>query len=75
MAVVISQHVCHIGRHLGFFKNILCKTVANFTEIGRKHVFAASNRNIIKNRVQKKKLEQIFVKNLQFSISNFNFHN
>ena len=30
---------------------ILRKTAANFTEISRKHVFAASNRNIIKNRV------------------------
>ena len=52
MASVVSEHVRHIGRHLGFFKNfVLRKTVANFTEISRKHVFAASNRNIIKNRV------------------------
>ena len=30
MAIVVSQHV----RHLGFFKNfILCKTTANFTEM------------------------------------------
>ena len=50
MATVVSQHVRHIGRHLGFFKHfILRKTAANFTEISRKHVFAASNRNIIKN--------------------------
>ena len=30
---------------------ILCKTAADFTEISRKRVFAASNRNIIENRV------------------------
>ena len=41
MATVNSQHV----RHLGFFKNfILRKTAANFIEISRKHVFAASNK-------------------------------
>ena len=52
MATVVSQHVCHTGRHLGFFENfILRKIAANFTEISRKHVFAASNRKIIKNRV------------------------
>ena len=46
------QHVRHIGRHLGFFENcILCKIAANFTKISRKHMFAASNKNIIKNRV------------------------
>ena len=48
MATVVLQHV----RHLGFFKKfILRKTATNVTEISRKHVFAASNRNIIKNRV------------------------
>ena len=48
MATMVSQHV----RHLGFFKTfILCKTASNFAEISRKHVFAASNRNITKNRV------------------------
>ena len=48
MTTVVLQHVCH----LGLFKNfILRKTAANFTEISRKHVFAASNGNIIKNRV------------------------
>ena len=37
---------------LDFFKNfILYKTAADFTEISRKHVFAASDNNIIKNRV------------------------
>ena len=52
MATIVSQHVRHIGRHLGFFKNfILRKTAANFIQIRRKHVFAASNRNIIKDRV------------------------
>ena len=35
---------------LDFSKNfILRKTAANFTEISRKHVFAALNGNIIKN--------------------------
>ena len=48
MATVVSQHV----HHLGFFRNIILrKTAANFTEISRKHVFAASDRNIIKSRV------------------------
>ena len=52
MATVVSQHVRHIGRHLGFLKkNILRKTAANFTEISKNHMLAASNRNIIKNRV------------------------
>ena len=52
MATVVSQHVRHLGRHLGFFKkNFLRKIAAYFTEISRKHVFAASNRNIIKNSV------------------------
>ena len=60
MATAVSQHV----RHLGFFKKnfILLKTAANFTEISRKRVFAASNRNITKNRVQKEKFEQILSK-------------
>ena len=48
MATAVSQHVRHSCRHLGFFKNfILRKTAANLTE-SRKHVFAASNRKIIK---------------------------
>ena len=47
--------------HLRFFKFfVLRKTAANVTEISRKHVFPASNRNIIENRVTKEKLEQIF---------------
>ena len=62
MATVVSQHV----RHIGFFKKIdFHKTAANFTEISRKHVFAASNRNIIKNRIYKKKL-QVFSKVYSF---------
>ena len=45
MAMVVSQNVCHIGYHLGFFKLfILRKIAANFPEISRKHVFAVSNR-------------------------------
>ena len=76
MATVVSQHARHIGRHLEFFKNfILRKTSGNFTEISRKHVFAASNRKIIKNRVYEKEIRTNFLKNLQFSISNFNLHN
>ena len=36
--------------HLGFFKNfIFNKNAANFLEISRKHVFTASNMNLIKN--------------------------
>ena len=51
MAAVVSQHVRHLGRHLGFFKNfILRKTAANFTEISRKHVFTASKRTESKIR-------------------------
>ena len=52
MATVVSQHVRNLGRHLGFFKTfILCKTAAKFTKVSRDHVFAALNRNIVKNRV------------------------
>ena len=73
MATVVSQYVRHIGRLFGFLENfILRKIASNFTEISGKHVFAASNKNITKNRV---KLEQIFFKTLQFSISNFDLHN
>ena len=67
MATVFSKHFCHLGHQLGFFKkSILRKTVANSTEISRKHVFAASNRNIVKNRTKKKKLEQLFSKIYSF---------
>ena len=52
MATVVSQHVPHISRHLGFFENfILRKIGANSTEISRKFVIAALNSNITKNRV------------------------
>ena len=52
MATVVSQHFLHLGRQLGFFKNfILRKTAINFTENSRRHMFAASTRNIIENRV------------------------
>ena len=66
MATVVSIHVRHFGLNLGFFKNfILRKIAANFTEISRKHVFPASNRSIIANRVEKK-LGQIFPKIYSF---------
>ena len=55
--MVVSQHVRHIGRHLGFFENFILRKIAvNFTEISRKHVFAASNKEVRTN----------FLKNLQF---------
>ena len=67
MATVVSQHVRHLGYHQGFFKIfILRKTAANFTKISRKRVFAASNKNIIEDRVEKKKLEQILPKICSF---------
>ena len=67
MAMVVSQHVPPNGRHLGFFKTcILQKNAANFTEISRKHVFAASNRKIIKKESKKNKLEKIFAKIYSF---------
>ena len=63
LATVVFQHVCHLGFQKIF---ILRKTAANFIEISRKHVFAASNRNIITVRVYKKKLEQILSKSYSF---------
>ena len=34
METVVSQHVRHIGRHLGFFKILILRKIAvNFTEI------------------------------------------
>ena len=63
MATVVTQHVRHLGRHLGFFKIfIFHRTATNFTGISGKRVFLASNRKIIENRVEKKNLEQIFLK-------------
>ena len=74
MATVVLQHVRHIGHHLSFFENFLLRKIsANFTEISRKHVFAALNRNIIKNSL-KKEMRTSFLKNFQFSISNLNLH-
>ena len=36
MAIVVSQNVRNLGRHLGFFKNfILRKIPADFTDISR----------------------------------------
>ena len=67
MATAVSQHFRHLGRHLGFFKKcIFNKTAAMFLEISRKYVFNASNRNIITNRVEKKKLERILSKIYSF---------
>ena len=67
IATVVSQHVCHLSHHLGFFNNfILYKIAADFTEFSRKYEFAASNRNIIENKVKKKKLEQVFPKIYSF---------
>ena len=67
MATAVLQHVRHLGRHLGFFQNLIfSKTVANFLEISRKHVLTVSNRNITKNRVEKKKLQQILSKSYSF---------
>ena len=70
MATVVSQHV----RHLGFFKHfIFSKNAANFLEISRKHVFAASNRNKIKNRVKKEEIRTNVVKKLHTLICIINF--
>ena len=50
-------------RHLGFFKKIILrKTAASFTEISRKHVFAASYRNVINPRSL---LEKIVTRSLE----------
>ena len=56
----VSHHVSHLGRHLGrhlgfLKKNYFNKNAASFLEISRKHVFTASNMNIIINRVEKRK--------------------
>ena len=60
MATVVSQHVCHLGRHLGFFKKfIFNKKAANILERSRKHVLTASNTNIINNRVEKINLKKL----------------
>ena len=70
MATVVSQHVPHLDRHRKFFKkNIFGKIAANFLEISRKHVFTASNRNIVKNTVRKKKLAQILSESYSLSFN------
>ena len=67
MVTGVSQHVCHLGRRLGFFKNfIFRKPATNFTGISRKHVFLASNRKTIENGVKNKNLEQFFPKFYSF---------
>ena len=71
MATVVSRHV---PPSWIFFKFIFSKTASKFFEIGRKHAFTPQIWHIMKNRMKKKKLEQIFVKTLQFSILNFNLH-
>ena len=69
MATAVSQHVRRLGRYLGFFTNfILKRNCSQFLEISRRHVFTGSNRNIIKNKVEKKKLEQILSKSYSFLI-------
>ena len=72
MATAVSQHV----RHLGFFKNfIFSKTAASYLAIlNRKHVFTASNRNMIM-KSGKEGIRANFAKKLQFSIANFNLRN
>ena len=45
-----------------------CPNTLIWSGLSRKHVFTASNRNIIKNRVEKKKLEQILSKSYRFFI-------
>ena len=71
MATAVSQHVGHqiLAAILDFFKNFsFSKTAANFLEISKKYVLSASNKNIIKNGVENKKLEQILSKSYNFLI-------
>ena len=76
MATVVSQHVRYLGGHLGLYKKFyFSKIVASVFEISKKHVLTDSNRNVIKNRVEKKKVEQNFVEKLHFSYSNFKLQN
>ena len=61
MATAVFTTCLPFGRHLGVLKKLIFrKTATNFTGISRKHVFLASNTKIIKNRVKKKNLQQIF---------------
>ena len=78
MATVVSQHV---PRHLAawppsciFQKLHFQQKSSKFFETSRRHVFTASNTNIIKNRVEEIEVKTNFVKKLQFSFSNFNLH-
>ena len=69
MATTVSQHVRHLGCHLGLFKSfIFGKIASNFLETSRKQVVTASNRNTIKNRVEGKKFEQSLANNYSFHI-------
>ena len=61
MARLVSQHVCHLGCRNGFFKTYIF-------ELSRKHMFTASNRNITKIIVEKKKLEQLTAFNSNFNL-------
>ena len=70
----VAQHVRHLGHQFGFSKNCFSKILGNFLKLSRKHVFIALNRNISKNRVEKKKLEQNFVKTIPFLVM-LNKHN
>ena len=45
---------------------IFSKTAVNFLEINRKHVLTAPKSRMIKNRVEKKKLEKILPKTYSF---------
>ena len=67
MATVVLEHVHHLGRPLGLLKKkFFLKTATNFTGISIKHVFLASNRKIIENRVKKENLEQFSQKFYSF---------
>ena len=59
MVTDVSEHVCHLGGHLGLFKNrIFIKIAANFPDTSEKYVFiTVSNRDLIKKRVENKKLK------------------
>ena len=47
---------------LDLSKMIFSKTEASFLEISKENIFIASNTNISKNRVEKKKLEETLSK-------------
>ena len=72
MATAISQHVRHHGRHLGFLKILFS---ANLQPIFLKlveNMFLLCQ--IIKNRVENRKLEQILSKRYSFLFQLF-LHN